>query len=74
MPTLIIAKNTKCFGEKKIRFKRFMKHFILEDFLKDLDNKLLTYSIKLSDEKNVNQNVLNLTSIFKKTLDKHAPM
>ena len=24
-------------------------------------------------KKNVNQNVLNLTSIFKKTLDKHAP-
>ena len=45
-----------------------MKHFILEDFLTDLDNKLSTYSIKLSDEKNVNQDLLNLTSIFKKLL------
>ena len=50
-----------------------MKHFILEDFLTDLDNKLSTYSIKLSDEKDVNQDVLNLTSILKK-IDKHAPM
>ena len=46
-----------------------MKHFILEDFLTDLNNKLSTYSIKLSDEKNANQDVLNLTSIFKKTLE-----
>ena len=74
LPTFVIAKNTKCFGEKKIKFKRFMKHFILEDFLTDLDNKLSTYSIKLSDETNVNQDVLNLTSIFKKTLNKHVPM
>ena len=59
LPTFVIAKNTKCFSEKKIKFKRLMKHFILEDFLKDLDNKLSTYSIKLFDEKNVNQDVLN---------------
>ena len=51
-----------------------MKHFILEEFLTDLDNKLSTYSIKLSNKKNVNQDVLNLTSIFRKPLDKHAPM
>ena len=52
--------------ERKKKFKRFMKHVILEDFLTDLDNKLSTYSIKLSDEKNVNQDVLKLRSIFKK--------
>ena len=68
LSTFVIAKNTKCLGEKKIKFKRFMKHFILEDFLTDLDNKLSTYSIKLSDGKNVDQDVLNLTSIFKKKL------
>ena len=45
-----------------------MRHFILADFLTNLDNKLSTYSIKLSDEKNVNQDVLNLMSIFKKLL------
>ena len=28
----------------------------------------------MSDKKNVNQDVLNLMSIFKKTLYKHAPM
>ena len=28
----------------------------------------------MSDEKDINQDELNLTSIFKKTLDKHAPM
>ena len=66
IPTFVIAKNTKCLDEKKIKFKRFMKHFILENFLTDLGNKLSTYSIKLSDEKNVNQDVLNLTYIFKK--------
>ena len=40
---------------------------IFEDFLTDLDNILLT------DQKNINQDVLNLRSIFKSTLDKHAP-
>ena len=74
LPKFVIAKNTKCCCVNKKKFKRSKQHFFLEDFLTDLDNKLSTYNIKLSDQKNVNQDMMKLTSIFKSTLDKNAPM
>ena len=50
-----------------------MKQFKLKDFLFDLRNDLSKLNLK-SDKSNVNQNVINLTTVFNSVLDKHGPM
>jgi len=51
------AKNTKCYLKSEAKFKRFMKNFILEDFLIVLNEKLS--KIKL-DSVNINADVSNI--------------
>ena len=50
-----------------------MKQFKLEGFLLDLRNDLSKLNLK-PDKSNVNQDVINLTTVFNSVLDKHAPM
>ena len=50
-----------------------MKQFKLEDFLLDLRNDLSKLNLK-PDKSNVNQDVINLTTVFNSVLDRHAPM
>ena len=50
-----------------------MKQFKLEDFLLDLRNDLSKSNLK-PDKPNVNQDVINLTTVFNSVLDRHAPM
>ena len=47
-----------------------MKQFKLEDFLRNNSSKL---NLK-PDKSNVNQDVINLTTVFNSVLDKHTPM
>ena len=49
-----------------------MKHFILEDFLTDLEAKLSIIDID-SNSTNVNDDVKNFAT-FKEILDRHAPL
>ena len=50
-----------------------MKQFKLEDFLLDLRNDLSKLNLK-PDKSNVNQDVINLTTVFNSVLDKLASM
>ena len=50
-----------------------MKEFKLEDSLLDLRNDLSKLSMK-PDKSNVNQDVINLTTLFNSVLDRYAPM
>ena len=50
-----------------------MKHFILEDFLTDLEAKLSIIDID-SNSTNVNDDVKNFVATFKEILHRHAPL
>ena len=50
-----------------------MTQLKLEDFLLDLRNDQSKLNLK-PDKSNVNQDVINLTTVFNSVLDKHAPM
>ena len=50
-----------------------MKQFKLNDFLLDLKNDLSKLNLK-PNKFNVNQDAINLTTVFNSVLDKHAPM
>ena len=50
-----------------------MTSFVTEDFLIDLGSTLENYP-EINPNSAVNDDVSNLTSIFMKTLDKHAPL
>ena len=50
-----------------------MKQFKLEDFLLELRNNLSNLNLK-PNKSDVNQDVINLTTVFNSVLDKHAPM
>ena len=71
LPIFFIAKNVKCFSNKRTKFIRSLKNFNSENFVIDLQNKLSTIGAEV--ETNVNQDVANLTTMFNSVLDKHAP-
>ena len=71
LPIFFIAKNVKCFSNKRTKFIRSLKNFNSENFVIDLQNKLSTIGAEV--EANVNQDVANLTTMFNSVLDKHAP-
>ena len=71
LPIFFIAKNVKCFSNKRTKFIRSLKNFNSENFVIDLQNKLSTIGAEV--ETNVNQEVANLTTMFNSVLDKHAP-
>ena len=71
LPIFFIAKNVKCFSNKRTKFIRSLKNFNSESFVIDLQNKLSTIGAEV--ETNVNQDVANLTTMFNSVLDKHAP-
>ena len=50
-----------------------MKHFVLEDFVTDLNAKMSEIKLNYS-ETNVNIDVSNITLVFKSVLDIHAPL
>ena len=50
-----------------------MKHFVLEDYLTDLNAKMSEIKLNYS-ETNVNTDVSNITLAFKSVLDIHAPL
>ena len=71
LPIFFIAKNVKCFSNKRTKFIRSLKNFDSENFVIDLQNKLSTIGAEVKT--NVNQDVANLTTMFNSVLDKHAP-
>ena len=72
-PTVFIAHRSKILLNNKTKFIRFMKQFKLEDFLLDLRNDLSKLNLK-PNKFNVNQGVINLTTVFNSVLDIHAPL
>ena len=72
-PTFFIAHRSKILHNNKTKFIRSMKQFKLEDFLLDLRNDLSKLNLK-PDKPNVNQDVINLTTVFNSVLDRHEPM
>ena len=73
LPAFFIIPDTKSHLTNKPKYKRCMKDFDLEDFLIDLQEKFSKIDFK-STNTSVNNDVYSLTSIFKSTLDKHAPL
>ena len=72
-PTFFIAHRSKILHNIKTKFRRSMKQFKLEDFLLELRNDLSNLNLK-PDKSDVNQDVINLTTVFNSVLDRHAPM
>ena len=73
LPTFFMLRNTTSCVKNDTKFIRCMKHFVLEDFLTDL-NAIMS-DIKLNySETNVNTDVSNITLAFKSVLDIHAPL
>ena len=72
-PTFFIAHRSKILHNFKTKFIRSMKQLKLEDFLLDLRNDLSKLNLK-PDKPNVNQDVINLTTVFNSVLGRHAPM
>ena len=63
-PTFFIANCTKILSNNKTKFKQSMKQCKLEDFLLHLRNNLSKLNLKPSDKFSVNQDVINLTTVF----------
>ena len=66
-PTFCIVENARCLSDAKTKFIRNIKHFSLETFLIDLDNKISSLSQDSSSETNtasVNQDATNLVNMF----------
>ena len=72
-PTFFIAHRSKILHNIKTKFRQSMKQFKLEDFLLELRNDLSNLNLK-PDKSDVNQDVINLTTVFNSVLDRHAPM
>ena len=72
-PTFFIAHRSEILHNNKTTFIRSMKQLKLEDFLLDLRNDLSKLNLK-PDKSNVNQDEINLTTVFNSVLDRHAPM
>ena len=68
-----MVKNTTCCVKNDTKFQRCMKHFVLEDFLTDLNAKMSEIKLNYS-ETNVNTDVSNITLAFKSVLDIHASL
>ena len=73
LPTFFMVRNTTCCVKNDTKFIRCMKHFVLEDFLTDLNAKMSEIKLNYS-ETNVNTDVSNITLAFKSVLDIHAPL
>ena len=73
LPTFFMVQNTICCVKNDTKFIRCMKHFVLEDFLTDLNAKMSEIRLNYS-ETNVNTDVCNITFAFKSVLDIHAPL
>ena len=70
---LLLDYRSKILHNIKTKFMQSMKQFKLEDFLLDLRNDLSKLNLK-PNKPNVNQDVINLTTVFNSVLDRHTPM
>ena len=73
LPVCLIIKNLNSNKKGEIKLKRSMTLFVTEDFLIDLGSTLENYP-EINPNSSVNDDLSELTSIFMKTLDKHAPL
>ena len=73
-PTLFIANRIAILYNNKTKFKRSMKQVKLKDFSLDFKISLSKLNKKPPAKSIVNQDVLNLTTVFSSVLDKHAPV
>ena len=73
LPICLIIKNLNSSKKSEIKLKRCMTSLATEDFLIDLGSTLENYP-EINPNNSVNDDVSELTSIFMKTLDKHAPL
>ena len=71
--TFFIAHRSKILHYNKTKFIRSVKQFQSKDFLLDLRNDLSKLNLK-PNKSSVNQDVINLTTVFNSVLDRHAPM
>ena len=67
-----MVRNTTCGVKNDTKFIRYLKHFVLEDFLTDLNAKMSEIKLNYS-ETNVNTDVSNVTLAVKSVLGIHAP-
>ena len=77
LPTFCIVENARCLSDTKTKLIRNMRHFSMETFLFDLDNKLSSPSQDSSSETitaSVNQDATNLVNMFNSIIDRHAPL
>ena len=72
-PTFFIAHRSKILHNNKTKFIQSMKQFKLEDILLYLRNDLSKLNLK-PEKSYVDQDVINLTTVFNSILDKHAPI
>ena len=71
LPTFFMVRNTISCVKNDTIFICCMKHFILEDFLIDLNAKMSEIKLNYS-ETNVTTDVSNITLVFKSVLDIHG--
>ena len=72
LPTFFMVRNTTCGVKNDTKFIGYLKHFVLEDFLTDLNAKMSEIKLNYS-ETNVNTDVSNVTLAVKSVLGIHAP-
>lgn len=73
LPIFFFVRRSMCHAKSEKKFKRCLKHFVLEEFLIDLEANLSKVDID-SQSTYVNDNVDNLITVFKTVLNRHAPL